>query len=208
MSKHPARRSLQRDVLPYIVTGRRLKQQWFYRAHLVFGYTTDLVVALMAAGISTPALALLAAGGAAEDAPESATIQSALADVPSWLYAPTLLLLVTWIFLRVTFTREEGQKRAVLAKSCTQVLRQAEASLHTVLLKPDPMPDLTELLEKKIRPSVDRNIQESAWPWLPFAPDIDQEVTKECDRLCARYESDWTPVPADTQDIRSVADRG
>jgi hypothetical protein len=56
------------------------------------------------------------------------------------------------------------------------------------------MPALNELLEKNIRPTVDRNIQENSWPWTPFAPGIDEEVTKEVARLCASYETDWAPV--------------
>jgi hypothetical protein len=56
------------------------------------------------------------------------------------------------------------------------------------------MPALTEMLEKHIRPTVDRNILEESWPWSPFAPSIDADVTKEVARLVSLYEGDWTPV--------------
>jgi hypothetical protein len=189
MADHPVRRKLQRDVLPYLVSACRLRTQWFYRLHVVFGYTTDLVVALTAIGVTTPLLRLFGGSGATETAGQKvATLAEALATIPYWLYYPTGVLVILWVVLRVAFTREEGQKRAVLAKSCTQVLREAEAKLPRVLGKPDPMPDLNELLERQIASTVDRNIQEKAWPWTPFAPNIDDEVDQDLARLCTRYE--------------------
>jgi hypothetical protein len=198
MAGHPVRRSLQRDVLPYIVTARRLRKQWFYRLHSIFGYTTDFIVALTAIGVSTPLLTLIGSVSSAgnKEAAQSPPLRDVLSSVPQWLYFPLVFIIITWIVLRVTFNREEGQKRAVLAKSCAQVLRQSEASLHAVLSKSDPMPGITELLEKKIRPTVDRNIQENAWRWVPFAPGIDDEVGKDLEALCSRYEMDWAPIGA------------
>jgi hypothetical protein len=195
MPNHPVRRTLERDVLPYLFSARRLRRQWFFRLHSLFGYTTDLVVALAAIGVTTPLLGLLGGGnGSGKEATQTPHFSAVLASVPNWLFIPTAALIITWIVLRVAFNREDGQKRAVLAKSCTQVLRQAEANLATALGKSDPMPALNELLEKNIRPTVDRNIQENSWPWTPFAPGIDDEVTKEVVRLCASYETDWAPV--------------
>ena len=119
---------------------------------------------------------------------------TALASVPMWLYYPTLVFALAWIVLRVAFNREEGQKRAVLARSCTQMMKQVEAKLHRVLLKQDPMAGLNGLVDEQIAPTVDRNIQENAWPWAGPAPDIDQEVEKQLVRLCSKFESNWTPV--------------
>ena len=204
MAVHPVRRSLRRDVLPYLVTARLLPRQWFYRVHAIFGYTTDLVVALATVGVAGPVLALLGGQSSANEGP-TPTFGQALGSVPPWLYFPTMLFLAAWIVLRVAFNREEGQKRAVLAKSCSHVLREAEASLHTILSKPDPMPGVTELLEAKIRPTVDRSIQESAWPWLPFAQNIETDVEKLLEALCKLYEADWLPVE---EPAMRIAQRG
>lgn len=193
MPSHPVKRTLERDVLPYLVSARRLRRQWFFLLHSIFAYATDLIIALAAIGISTPFLGLLGAPLDAQgDKPPSLT--TALGTLPAWLFLPAGALIIAWVLLRVTFNREDGQKRAVLAKSCTQVLRQAEANLPSALSKADPMPALTELLEKGIRPTVDRNIQENSWPWTPFAPSIELEVRKELERLCGLYESDWAAV--------------
>jgi hypothetical protein len=195
MPDHPVKRTLQRDVLPYLVSARQLQKQWFYRLHTVFGYTTDIVVALAAIGIATPLLTLLsstASGGDAANKPQ--TLSGALATIPPILVYPAALFIVIWVILRVAFNREDGQKRAVLARSCTQILRQAEANLPSALGTSDPMPALTEMLEKRIRPTVDRNIQDNAWPWLPFAPSIDADVEKEVTRLCKTFEEAWAAV--------------
>jgi hypothetical protein len=197
MADHLVKRTLERDVLPYLVSARQLRKQWFYRLHTLFGYTTDLVVALAAIGISSPLFRLLGSTGSTSDAAGSPpTLASVLASVPLALVYPTAGLILAWVVFRVAFNREDGQKRAVLARSCTQVLRQAEASLPTALATADPMPALNEMLEKRIRPTVDRNIQDNSWPWVPFAPSIDADVTKEVTALCSRYEADWAPVNA------------
>lgn len=195
MPIHPVKRALGRDLLPYLVSARRLRCQWFFIVHSVFGYTTDLVVALAAIGISAPLFAVLGSvAGPENEAARVPRLSVVLASVPNRLYYPTAGLVILWIILRVAFTREDGQKRAVLAKSCTQVLRRVEASLPKSLSMTDPMPTITELLEKDIRPTVDRGIHENSWPWTPFAPGIDLEVQKELERLCALYESDWAAV--------------
>lgn len=203
MPDHPVKRKLERDVLPYLVSARRLQGQWFCRLYGLFGLTTDLIVAFAAIGVTTPFLALLGAQvGTDKNTPSLAT---ALASVPTMLYFPAAGLIILWISLRVYFNREDGQKRAVLARNCTQVLRQAEAKLPTALEKSNPMPELTELLEKSIRPTVDQGIQQNSWPWTPFAPGIEQEVDKELQLLCKRYERDWTPVEDPTAPRNPIA---
>jgi hypothetical protein len=195
------RRSLQRDVLPYLVSAQHLRKRWFYRLYNIFGYTTDLVAAFAALGVATPLLVLFGAisdTAQAQDNPPK--ILAALSGLPASLAYPVGALIILWVVLRVAYNRQDGQKHAVLAKSCTGSLQQAQAKLHDVLRRAEPMPALTELLEKAIRPSVDRSIQEGAWPWFPFAPGIDQEVDRELEVLCKKYEGDWIAVPS--TDIR------
>ena len=188
------KRTLERDVLPYLVSARKLKSQWFYRLHSIFGFTTDLVVALAAIGVTSPLLSLLTTKDGGSEAPDQASsLAAALGVIPSYLVYPAVILIVAWVIIRVLFTREEGPKRAVLARSCIQNLRQAEAELHNVLRVRHPTAGLNEILEKRIRPTVDRNIQETSWPWFPFAPNIQLDVKKELSSLCSRYEEDWEP---------------
>jgi hypothetical protein len=190
MPDQQVNRTLERDVLPYLVSARQLKKQWFYRLHTLFGYTTDLVGGLAAIGVSSPFLILLVTKDADAGGP-TPSLASVLAGIPSFLVYPAAIVIIGWVILRVAFTREEGQKRAVLARSCIQNLRQAEADLHNLLRARQPLAGLTEMLEKRIRPTVDRNIQETSWPWVPFAPNIDSEVQTELNSLVTRYGADW-----------------
>jgi hypothetical protein len=197
------RRTLERDVLPYLVSARRLKRQWFYLLHTVFGYTSDLVVALAAIGVSSPLIGLLNTKDAGPDATNKLpSLASALSGIPPFLVYPAVIVIVAWVIIRVAFVREEGQKRAVLARSCIQNLREAQADLHRLLRVKHPLAGLTEMLEKRIRPTVDRNIQENSWPWLPFAPNVEADVRKELNSLCALFEEDWEP--SNEPDLRAL----
>jgi hypothetical protein len=152
--------------------------------HVLFGYTTDVVGSLSSLGVVSPILVLLAAPKTGQSSTDvSTTLAAALASVPAYLYYPTLGVVLAWIVLRVAFNREEAQRRAVLARSCTQFLHRAEARLFHVLGCPDPMPALNEILDKQIAPTVDRHIQEAGWPWYPFKEGIEHEVARELARL-------------------------
>lgn len=193
MSDHPVKRKLRNDILPYIVTARRLHRQWFCVLHIVFGYTTDLLVALTAIGVVSPALSAFLATPQVNGS-ENLTITSLIATVPKKLYYLVISLIIGWVILRVAFNREEGQKKAVLAKSCRLAMRQAEAKLPRVLDVPDPMPGIIKIYEEVLMPTVDRGVPDGAWPWTPFAPGIDGEVERQLSELCQKYESQWAPV--------------
>ena len=201
MPDHPVKRKLRGEILPYLVSSQSLPRQWFYRLHAVFGYTTDILAALAGIGVTTPLLQLLAPTPASGDEGLNASLPSALTTLPHWLYVPMAACVIAWIVLRVGFNREEGQKRAVLARSCRQTMKQAEARLHRILIKPDPMPELTSLVEELLVPTVDRNVQENSWPWSGPDPDADPEVEKQLAKLCEKYEINWAPV--DPLGIRS-----
>ena len=194
-------RTLQRDVLPYLVSARKLKKQWFYRFYNIFGYTTDIVGALAAIGITSPFLSLLITKDGGSDATTQVpSLAAGLSGVPAFLVYPAGIVIFAWVIIRVAFTREEGQKRAVLARSCIQNLRQVEADLHNVLRGQRPLAALNEMLEKRIRPTVDRNIQETSWPWLPFAPNIQSEIQTDLNSLHTLYQDGW--VAGSEPDVR------
>jgi hypothetical protein len=185
---------LEHHVVPYIVSGRRLRRQWFYMTNTLFGYTTDTLGAVATLGLTVPPLlSQLDAAGSSDT--EQASIIQQINGLPEGLYYPVLLVAVLWVILRMVFARENGQKRAVLAKSAAGSMRQAEVMLHQHLTLPDPLPALNELLDKHLAPTVQRTMYEEAWPWVPFAPGIDEEVKKLTAQLVTRYGKDWTPPP-------------
>lgn len=192
-TEHPVGRKLRDQILPWLESGKLLQKQWYYRLHLLFGYATDITVALGAVGIALPLATLLTQP---TEKVGNANALSLLPQNPTWLYYLAATFVVGWVILRVTFNREDGQKKAVLAKSCRQTMKQAEAKLFFVLAQPDPMPDLNKLLIEQIIPTVDRNIQEGSWPWNGPAPGIEPAVETNLNSLSDKFSTNWSPVDA------------
>lgn len=189
--EHPVQDKLRNQILPWLESAKLLKKQWFYRLHALFGYTTDVTVALGALGIAVPVITLLTQPA---ENPGNASVLPLLPQNPKWLYYLAATCVVGWAILRVAFTREEGQKKAVLAKSCHQTLKEAEAKLYHLLVQSDPMPELNKLILEKIVPTVDRNIQEGSWPWSGPAPGVESAVEMQLDSFSRRFSSNWSPV--------------
>ena len=64
---HPVAQKLQREVLPYLLSAKLLRRQWFYRLHAAFGYVTDGLAALAAVGLLPAAWSIF--GQVASEAP-------------------------------------------------------------------------------------------------------------------------------------------
>ena len=190
-SEHPVRRKLRDQILPWLESGKLLHKQWFYRLHVLFGYATDITVALGAIGIGLPLMTLLTQSA---EKPAEPSVLALLPQHPRWVYYLAFICVVVWVILRVAFNREEGQKKAVLAKSCRQTMKEAETKLYQVLVQADPMPELNKLLAEKIVPTIDRNVQEGSWPWSGPAPGVDPAVEMQLNSLSRRFSSNWSPV--------------
>jgi len=190
-AEHPVRRKLRDQILPWLESGKLLQKQWFYRLYVLFGYATDVTVALGAVGIGLPLMVLLTQP---PEKSSNASVLALLPQTPGWLYYLSATCVVGWIILRVAFNREEGQKKAVLAKSCRQTMKQAEVKLYHILVQSDPMPDLNKLLVEQIAPTIDRNIQEGSWPWSGPAPKVESAVEKQLDAFSRKFSTNWSPV--------------
>jgi hypothetical protein len=191
-SEHPVKRKLRQDILPWTVSARGLKARWFYRVHVLFGYTTDLLAAFAAVGFAPPFLRLLASQNSGDN---GVALSQVLATIPGWLVIPAAIIMVGWLVLRTVFTREEGQKRAVLARSCAGICRGIESDLHFILAQSNPIGDLNKMYAERLRPAIDRTSQEGAWPWDGPSDRIDAELNATFARLCATYESRWEVPP-------------
>lgn len=194
-TEHPVATKLRREILPWLISARRLRSQWFYWLHETFGYTTDGLAALAAVGLVPAAVAKLVAAGEASPGASTGVAAAAFTGVSPTLAFLFSLVLGVWVLLRVVFARQEGQKRAVLAKSCARTLRAAHAELYKILIEPDPMPAINKLYVDRIWPTVDRTMQEDGWTFTGFAGGIEVEVENELAQLCQRFASGWREVP-------------
>jgi hypothetical protein len=189
--EHPVRRMLRMQILPYLESADGLPKLWFCRVQWLFERVTDFTVALQAVGIAAPLWLVLVRPLEKQSSP---SIVDLLPREPKWLFYLAASLVIFWIFLRVTHTRQGWQAKAVLANSCCQSMKQAKAELYEVLATPDPMRDLEKLWHEKIYPVADWNIQKGSWPWAGPNPKIDRWVEAQLESFCSRFESMWVRV--------------
>jgi hypothetical protein len=57
------------------------------------------------------------------------------------------------------------------------------------------MSELNKMLDETVIPTVDRSIQEGAWPWNGPNPNVSSEIDELLDQLCSQYEEGWAEVP-------------
>lgn len=99
--------------------------------------------------------------------------------------------------LKAIVVREEGEKRALLARRCRKEFLAYERRLRGYLSDPDPVPQINDLMSE-VETTVDRNIQEGSWPWpgpLP-RPQIAAETDQLLQELSGFFSSGWAPPPA------------
>jgi hypothetical protein len=145
----------------------------------------ELAAALVGIGISPPILAVFTGQEG-----QHATVSSATAAA-----APiTIAAAVLWMLLKVIVTRQNGEKRSVLARSCRREFRGLAITLRDELAKENPMPGL-EKIQKDIAAIVQRNVAEDSWPWEGPASRIARRVQKRLDRLCTEFEQGWLSAP-------------
>lgn len=199
MPEHPVQRKLKDQILPWLESAKLLRKQWFYRLYLLFGYTTDITAALATIGIALPLTTLITQPLEKEG---NSSILLHLPRDPVWLYYVSALAVLIWVILRVAFAREDGQKKAVLAKSCCQTMKKAEVKLYHLLAVADPMPELNKLISEQIVPTVDLNTQEGSWPWSGPAPEVEPAVKARLDFFSSKFSANWSPIDPQVSEVR------
>lgn len=176
---HPVESKLRTELIPYFVSAEKLRWRLLYVAYEIYAYASDLLAALVGLGFASPIL----------QAMQGNKIE--LQGLP----VMGVVALLIWITLKIYISRNEGEKRSTLAKSCRRQFRKFSAELNRGLATPTPMPQLVKLQEE-ITSLVDRHIMEDAWPWAPLAKNIESRVEREVKALCDQYGSGWAKPPA------------
>jgi hypothetical protein len=97
MPEHPVRRKLRDQIPPWLESGKLLQKQWFYRLYVLFGYATDVTVALGSVGIVPPLMRLLVQP---PDKPGNTNVLALLPQNPKWLYYLAATCVVGWVILQ------------------------------------------------------------------------------------------------------------
>jgi len=187
MPSNPVERKLSGVICPWLVSARQLASVPLYIVCIFYAYTYDVPAGLVGVGLSSPVLKALAGNQGSTDA-----------KLLTGITGPMLYLAVAagvaWLLLKAVVTREDGEKRSALARSCRREFRQLEARLPQVLQEADPLPALTKMQEE-IQTIVDRHIAEGSWVFNGLAPDIKDKVDQMFSQLCAQFGANWTQVP-------------
>lgn len=185
---HPVRQILERGILPYLISARRLKRQPFYIAYNIHVYSRDILAGLIGIGLSAPAMKLFA-GALGDTSSAKGAAEAGLTQIPSPWVAVVIAAAVVMVSLRVYVNNSKADERAILLRKCASDMRAASINLYTILDTADPMNALIDMRNKL---AAIANSHVGAWPWdYEPAPGIEAEVQERVRRLCETFSVNW-----------------
>jgi hypothetical protein len=186
------RRRLER-LLPFILSSEKLRWQPFYVVYKAHTYSRDIMTAIVALGIAPPAFLLISAASKGGETNETGW-QQFMKEPPKGLVIIVLALVLLAIVMRVYVAIEQADRRAVLARSCRNELREISLKLTFALQSNDPTSELIKL-QNRVGELLPRHIIEESWPWhTGYAPGTDEEGQRRAQRLCEQFGDNWTRV--------------
>lgn len=196
----PIVRKLANEILPWFVSAEELRKKPLYRAHLAYSWTRDTLAGLTGFGLSHP-LAKAING-------ESSDLGTALTKMPFWLYCMTGFAAVSWVVLKAFVTRDDGEKKAMLAASCRKEFMGLNLKLRSALQQPRPLKALVQI-QAEVTGIVDRHIAEGSWAFANddiLAPKIHEKVRRRVADLVAQHLSSWDEPSRDGEVDRADND--
>lgn len=172
------------DLLPYVLSGRRLKKQVFYRVHTFYIYSRDILALLVGFGLGFPGARSLAQN-------PNENLGPALAKLSFWHWLPAIFLILLVAFLRVYISRESVEKRAVLLLECEAELDAKFMEIQQALQTRNPLPKLTTI-RNSVTLIVQRHRKSKSYPYVDgFAAGTEVEAELEAKKLCDKNKHYW-----------------
>ncbi len=193
-SDHYILRKLCDELLPWMISGKKIGRQWFVHLAIFYSYTSDLAAALAGLGIGAPVAALIQG--------QTVSGQNALevlrAALPKGWFVTGVIAAIVWIILRLVVQREDVVKRALLAREYARAINASYAQLYQALATSDPMPQIS-VIQKSVDDRVQDAIKNGIWPWDPPVPpsaEIEVELRNAIVHFRTVYMPRWAPSPA------------
>jgi hypothetical protein len=193
---HYILRKLCDELLPWMISGRKVGRQWFVWLDRFYAYTANLAAALAGLGVGAPIVALVQG--------EAPAGQNAIDILRSTLPPPWFLVglvaLIVWVLLRLVVQREDVIARALLAREYARSINAHYAQLWHALAADDPMPQILAI-QKSVDDRVQDAIKNGVWPWDPPPPppdSIDEDLKDMVDRIRSTFMAKWAPPPPGT----------
>jgi hypothetical protein len=181
------------ELLPWMISGRRVGSQWFVYLAAFYAYGGDFAAAVAGLGVGAPIVAFaqgkLPSGQNALD-----VLRSAL---PPSLFVVGLAALFFWVVVRLVVQREEVVARALLAREFARSINALYAQLWQGLAVADPMPKIVAI-QKSVDERVEDAIKNRVWPYDPAPPPpahIDGDLKKTVHQIRVQFMSRWAPPP-------------
>jgi len=181
----PVVRKLANEILPWFVSAEELRKKPLYVAHKAYSWTRDTLAGLTGFGLSHP-LAKVVAG-------ESTDLGAAIAKMPHWLMILTAGAAVSWVVLKAFVTKDDGEKKAMLAASCRKEFMSLNLRLRSALQHQRPLKALVAI-QAEVTAIVDRHIAEGSWAFENddiLAPKIHEKVRRRTIDLVTQHLSSW-----------------
>jgi hypothetical protein len=177
-------RKLANEILPWFLSAEELRKRPLYRAYAMYSWTRDTLAGLTGFGLSHP-LAKAISG-------ESTDITLALSQMPLWLAILTVVAAIMWVILKTFVSKDDGEKRAVLARSCRKEFMVLNLRLRNALQHRHPLHALVAI-QQELTAIVDRHIAEGSWAFQNdvLAPGIAEKVRRRTAELVAQNISSW-----------------
>jgi hypothetical protein len=192
---HPALVFLHRELLPFMIAGRRVKRQWFVRLDGIYRYTGDLAAALAGLGLGGPLVGAFAhPTEPAHDA--SADLWTRLTDQlgPRWVYIG-LVAIIIWIIVRLIIQNESVTQRATLAQQFALDNESGYGKLFECLRRRVPRDGILEVYRSttdRVQTALTKNI----WPFETYRPPeaaFQAERDRLIDEIRTNYMANWEP---------------
>jgi hypothetical protein len=190
---HYILRKLCNQVLPWIISGRRLRRHWLVRLATLYSYTNDMSAALAGLGIGAPIAALISSEKSSEG---KGAVELLRDTLPAAWFGIGAAALVVWLALRLVVQREDVIARALLARNCAQSMSVLYQQLLVSLSASDPMQKITEI-QRSVDDQVQNAIRNKVWIWDPLPPQevIADELKTAVDSIRTGFMTDWAPAP-------------
>lgn len=187
--------SLQSSILKRLEGSHAILRHPKRRAFVIYQYGHEALLILAGIGFSHPFLS--AVGGTAKSSPDRAqTFLATLLLYPLWLAIPCLLMISSWLVLRLFISVEKLDEKVPLYNACRLELERIESNLDEALSSPCPWKELKPI-QRDATKVINRYHEKGGWPW-PVGPNDERSrarVIKRAKELCDSFEKGWKPLP-------------
>ncbi|MBX3225381.1 MAG: hypothetical protein KF795_33055 [Labilithrix sp.] len=187
--KASVKQKLRGSILRRLAGARHLGKNPHYLVYCIYSWAHESLLLVGTLGLSHPVVSLVAG---TEKTPAGQNAWQAVTAYPTPLLITVGAFLGTWFLIRVWVSVQKLVERGPLMAACKRELGTIEADLESALAETDPMPPLLKVMEQA-KEVVDRYFKSGVWPWPigPIGDDVDSEVSRHAEELCARHEGAW-----------------